>query len=196
MSLNLNEDFKPSENLKGYYRAASSLILLVPAIVTIGTFLGVDTGTALVASGIVWALFLMIYGFVQYWITKFYDSITFRLADQEVVVEKGVWIKKVQNVPYSRIMNITTEQGPIYRHFNLGKAKIETAGHSGKQGGPEASIFGVENFKEVADHILKIVRARKGTAALQPETAEEMETSDVLSELKKIRRILEESSEP
>lgn len=194
MNPKLKENFKPSPKVKNYYRIVSSLILIVPIIVTIATLLGAETGTALTASGIVWVIFLLIYGFNLYWISKFYDSISFRLADSEIVVEKGVWIKNVQNVPYKKIMNITTKQGPIYRHFDLGKVEIETAGSSGRDSGPEASIFGVENFVEVKDSVLELVRKRKETGEVKPELHERGETSEIIKELREIRKILEKTS--
>lgn len=193
MDIEKNEEGKPSENLKSYYRTLISFILIIPISVTIGTFLGKGFETAALASVIVWGIFLPIYGFLHYWISKFYDSISYKLSDSEVIVEKGVWIKNIQNIPYNQIMNIITKQGPIYRKFGLGKVEIQTAGQSGSQGGPEASIFGVENFKEVKDQILKIVRGKKETEKVSPEHKKE-EQPQVLDEVKKIRKILEKSN--
>ncbi len=193
MSVEKNKDFKPSESLKSYYRVLSSFIIIIPILVTIGTLLGTDFETATIASIITWAIFLPIYLFILYWIPEFYDSISYRLSDSEVVVEKGVWIKNIQNIPYKQIMNIGVKQGPLYRHFDLGKVEIQTAGRSGSEGGPEASIFGVKDFKEVKNRILEIVRGKKETEETKTRPKKE-EPTEVLDEVRKIRKILEKSN--
>lgn len=132
-----------------------------------------------------------------YWIPKFHSSIRYVLEDDKIVVTKGVWWKTKSLVPYNRITNINIYQGPISRYFKLGKLSIQTAGFSGtsSSGGKvaEAVIFGVRNFEEVKDIVIKFV---KGMKPVSVEAAVETESSEnlnklILQELRRIRKALE-----
>jgi membrane protein YdbS with pleckstrin-like domain len=136
-------------------------------------------------------------GITSYWIPKFYSSITYVLEDDKIAITKGLWWKTKSFVPHNRITNISIYQGPISRHYGLGKLSIQTAGFSGtsSSGGKvaEAVIFGVKNFEEIKDIILNFVKGMK------PETIEaEAETKptkdinqQILTELRKIRKAVE-----
>jgi len=130
-----------------------------------------------------------------YWIPKFHSSICYILEDDKIAITRGVWWKTESFVPYNRITNVSLYQGPISRHFGLGKLSIQTAGFSGTSGSggkvAEAVIFGIKNFEEVKDVILKFVKGMKPEAV----EAEVKPTTDVnqqiLTELRKIRKSLE-----
>ena len=140
---------------------------------------------------------LIAVGFVPYWIPKFHSSVTYVLEDDKITVTKGVWWKTKSFVPYNRITNINIYQGPISRHFGLGKLAIQTAGFSGTSSSgvkmAEAVVFGVKNFEEIKDIIINYVKG------LQPQAIEaEVETKptkgvnqQILAELRKIRKAVE-----
>ncbi|MEM4246681.1 MAG: PH domain-containing protein, partial [Candidatus Bathyarchaeia archaeon] len=138
---------------------------------------------------------LAVFDFTVYWISKYYDSIWFALEKDEVVVERGVWWKMKHVVPYSRIMSVDVIQGPISRRFGIGSVQVHTAGYTGPAGGSagpgtrgaEAAIWGIQNFSEVRDTIIGMVRGRPlFGAAGQPEIGLE-----ILEELRKIREAVE-----
>jgi len=100
-------------------------------------------------------------------------------------------------VPYNRITNISIYQGPISRHYGLGKLSIQTAGFSGTSSSgakvAEAVIFGVKNFEEIKDVIINFVRgirpeAVEAEAELKP--SKDM-NQQILAELRKIRKTLQ-----
>lgn len=199
--MTISEKFKPHPNLKGVYTV---YLLLVAIPVLIGVVLPI------------WAVFtfepqiwrtawpftfipligtLAVFSFVAYWIPKYYDSISYVLGKDEVVVERGVWWKMKHVVPYSRVMSVDVIQGPISRGFGLGSVHVHTAGYTGPAGGSagpgtrgaEAVIWGVSNFTEIRDTIINMVRGRPlfGTAGA-PDTSLE-----ILEELRKIRKAVE-----
>jgi len=51
--------------------------------------------------------------FVFYWSSRYYQSITFRLTGDEVVVERGVWWRIKSTVPYARVMLVGVVQGSL-----------------------------------------------------------------------------------
>jgi len=142
--------------------------------------------------GIIATPFLLVFGFAAYWIPKYYDTLKYKLTQNEMVWRRGVWFRKTGIVPYNRITNIDIEQGPISRALGIGSLKIQTAGHSGaggRSGKPaEIRIEGVVHFEELRETIMVFVRGRK-----QVGTTGTFETGgdSVLGELVKIRKLLE-----
>lgn len=195
------ERFKPHPNLKKVYYIYL-LIVVVPLIAASTLFIGAVY--AFTPEDWPWAwpyaltpliVVLASAGFVAYWIRRYYDSIYFLLDKDEVVVERGVWWRMRHTVPYSRIMSVDVIQGPISRFFGLGSVHIHTAGYTGPAGGSagpgtrgaEAVIWGVQNFNEVREVVLSMVRGRPlFAAAAAPDISRE-----ILEELRIIRRILE-----
>lgn len=135
--------------------------------------------------------------FTLYWIPKFYKSITYCLTESEVRAEMGVWWKMRHAIPYSRIMNVDTIQGPISRKLNIGTVDIFTAGYTGQGGGSggpnirrsEAAFIHVENFLELREAVLNIVKGRPlfGQSTVAPDAA----SPELLDEVKHIRALLE-----
>jgi len=135
--------------------------------------------------------------FAMYWIPKYYHSIRYVMTESEVRVERGVWWKLRQAIPYSRIMNAETLQGPLSRHFRIGTVDIYTAGYTGQAGGrggpgtrrAEASFMNREDFVDLREQILGFVRGRSlfGAPAVTPEPTQR----EMLEELRAIRKLLE-----
>jgi len=202
VALRISEKFRPHPNLKKVYYTYLCLGALIPLFVTSIPLWAVPIFAPellpvlpilMVPLGVV----LVVIGFVSVWIQKYYRSITYMLKEDEVVVERGVWWKMKQVVPYARIMTVNTIQGPISRRFGVGSAQVYTAGYTGVKGGTagpgargaEASIWGVKNFVEVKDKIIELVRGRPlfGTGP----SGKENLGSEMLKELKRIRKALE-----
>lgn len=67
---------------------------------------------------------ILLHVFLDYW------TFTYQLLDSEIIIHSGVFIKKINHVPYDRIQNITTSQWFFFKPFNLIELEVETAGHS------------------------------------------------------------------
>ncbi len=189
MSEELGGNFGPDPAMKNLYRLRASPLLILFVLISIGLFLfgpGISVSTLSV-----WAFFVIPTVFVYYWIEKYYDSITFKLAEGEVVVEKGVWFQKVHTVPYRLIMNVNTNQGPVERRFGLGNVAIETAGHSSPTQQTEASVFGIKNFREIKNRIVDKIR-RMEKSPVGGEEGTEGTGEMILEELRKIRKMMGE----
>jgi hypothetical protein len=124
------------------------------------------------------------------WIPLYYESITYRLTDSEIVWNRGVWFRMTGIVPYSRITNIDITQGPISRSLGIAALRIQTAGYS-SQTAPfqEIKLEGVTNFDQLRELIMSRVRGRKPVAT---ETYDEGDVeTKILEELARIRQLLE-----
>jgi len=175
--------------------AVGFLWWMVPVVVFVVLSYEMWIGVVVTLSCFVPLLFAA--GITLYWIPKFHSSITYVLEDDKITVTRGVWWKTKSFVPHNRITNISIYQGPISRHYGLGKLSIQTAGFSGtsSSGGKvaEAVIFGVKNFEEIKDIIINFVKGMK-PEAIEAE-AETKPTKDInqqiLTELRKIRKAVE-----
>ena len=101
-------------------------------------------------------------------------------------------VQKTGIVPYNRITNIDTTQGPISRLLGIATLKIQTAGYSGQQPKAEIRIEGMEQFEELRELIMEFVRGKKPEAVETYE--EENNTLKILNEVVRIRELLESSS--
>lgn len=151
-----------------------------------------------------------------WWIPAFYRSTQYRLTDDEIEYHRGVFFRQKTTVPYDRITNVGTSQGPIERLVGAGSVGVHTAGYGG-QAGAELSISAVTDFDEIKAQILEKVHGRTpvATEGADDRTATEdtddrtavesandhaatLETAavdgDVLVELRRIREFLEQRS--
>ena len=132
--------------------------------------------------------------FVFYWIPLFRSSINYVLADEEIVVTKGVWWKTKSIVPYNRITNINTYQGPFSRRLGLGKLAIQTAGFSGVGSSgyktSEAEIIGRSDFEDVKNLVMDLVKGRSPVAVEAGAERSDV-NAEILKELRRIREALE-----
>ncbi len=201
--MTVEKEFGADPDLKKLYQVYLTIVLIVgflwwmiPAVAFVIASVEIEfVGAAVALSS--FASLLIVVTFVLYWISKFYSSINYVLEDDKITVSKGVWWKTKSFVHYNRITNVNIYQGPISRHFGLGKLSIQTAGFSGtsSRGGKvaEAIILGVKNFEEVKDVVMKFV---KGTRPEAVEAEAEFKPSkdinqQILAELRKIRKAVE-----
>lgn len=200
--MEIGKKFQPHPNLKKLYYSYLALAAAVPLAVC----LFVLYAAAAYAPELwreSWAFLMLplvvvviIVAFVAYWIRKYYASISYTLTSEEVLVERGVWWKMKHTVPYARVMSVDVIQGPLSRKFGIGSVQIHTAGYTGPAGGTsgpgsrgaEASIWGVTNFLEIRETILRYVRGRPlfGLPGRAPADV----GAEILKELRSIRRAL------
>lgn len=99
--------------------------------------------------------------FLIYWIEKLYDSISYKLTEDEIIMKKGVWFKKKGIIPYVKITNVDVTQGPLLRRFGIANIHIQTAGYSGYSHGyigAEIKLAGIEEFEELSEIIIEFIK--------------------------------------
>ena len=137
---------------------------------------------------------------VEYWIPRYLATVKYVLAEDRVIFEGGLWWRRKSFVPYNRITNIDIMQGPLSRHFGLGKVSIQTAGYSGQANSgvrlAEISIFGVKDFEGIKDLMMdKIARTKPVAVEAGMEPDHGRPDDEILMELRKIRRGIEDLSQ-
>lgn len=187
--IKINEEFRPAPQLKKLYWIYFVLAIFlgvlwwcIPVILFAPPVITVCISLPIVAVLI----------FTAYWIPKYYDSIVYKLTENEIIWKRGVWFKNTGIVPYNRITNIDITQGPISRKLGIAALKIQTAGYSGQQARSEIRINGIEDFEELREVIMGFVKGKKPVAV---ETYEEENIdSRILNEVVRIRKLLEKYS--
>lgn len=197
--MGIDEKFKPDPKQRTVYFIYLILAAAIPVTVTLIPILAVPAldpqvwRTAWLLVSLPFVLTLAIVIFAAYWIRKYFASIAYTLTEGEVLVERGVWWKMKQMVPYGRVMSVDVIQGPISRRFGLGSVQVYTAGYTGPRGGSsgpgsrgaEAAIWGVRNFVEIKDRIMEQVRGRPLFAAHKGGASDV--SLEILKELQGIR---------
>jgi len=179
--------FKPDRLVALYdiYLAVVFAVFFLPAIA--GLFLaGILPGAAATVVS------LAILAFVYWWIRAFYKTSFYRLTDDDIEHRRGVWFKSTTEVPYNRITNVDTQQGPIQRYVDSGQVKIQTAGSSA-QSGAELRITGIHNYEEIQQAVVDRVKSKKASTAVESSGEQpDMEPNRaMLEELRRIRELLE-----
>ena len=182
----IGKDFGPEQQLKKVYYIYLVLILVIAFL---PWYIPVLIFSPMMVSVLIGGVCLLIVLFVIYWIGRYYDSISYRLTDKEIIWRRGVWFRNTGIVPFDRITNVDISQGPISRRLGIGTLKVQTAGYS-TQSSPEINIAGVKNFEELRDIIMKFVERKEITGVDRYESRGMEEL--ILDEVIKIRKLLEE----
>ena len=202
--MKIGEEFYPSSKMMMLY--VTYLLMAIIPLYALG--IGISLVVAYYASVFAAEVFALAYLlpltvitlFALFWIPKYFKSIKYLFTETDVRVEIGVWWKERHAIPYSRIMNVDTIQGPISRIYGLGTVDIYTAGYTGVAGGTggpkarraEASLINVPDFHDLREQVLEVVRGKPlfGLPAAAPDNISEQ----MLSELKEIRKLMETKS--
>lgn len=70
-----------------------------------------------------------------------YLRFTYRLADSQVVIKSGLFVRKTRHIPYAKIQTLRHQQWFFLKPFNLESLVIETSSKNGKEG--EAQLYAV-----------------------------------------------------
>jgi hypothetical protein len=200
--MNLGQEFYPDRRIMMLFFTYVLAIVFPLFALGIGIVVAISLFTFqnLTAEIFAFAYFLplmIVTFFIITWIPKYFKSVKYLFTETEIRVEEGVYWKERHAIPYSRVMNIDTIQGPIARRFGLGTVDIYTAGYTGVAGGTggprsrraEASIKYVQNFIELREQVLEIVKGKPLFSSLQ--SGSENINKEMLDELREIRKLME-----
>lgn len=199
--------FKPSPKYLSKFRLVLTIIAI---LVMVGGLMlaGLMSLDSTITPKTLTIIFLVIAGLdLLWWIPSmilarpYYQSLSYEIQDDEVIVHAGIITKAVKHVPYRTVTNLTVNRGIFDRwFFGLGTLNIQTAGMSG-QTGAEESLVGLPNYDEVYQLVATELRRFRG--AMSP-TAAEVEgksntdsantLQEILAEVRSIRQELQTRS--
>jgi len=91
------------------------------------------------------------------WIPLFFKTIKYTLKGDHIEINKGVWWQQNKTIPFSKITDVKTIQGPLQRYFTIGSLYLQTAG-TGAQNTAEGRLIGLKRYKEKQQNILDSIR--------------------------------------
>ncbi|KRL67081.1 PH domain-containing protein [Companilactobacillus versmoldensis] len=139
--------------------------LVFPGVIFLIGFNGIVSRLLIDTFIAVFVVFMIIFTVWPY--TKF----TYQLLDDEIVIHSGIFVKKVNHVPYDRIQNVIANQWFFLKPFHLEELQIETAGHSN---GAEVSLKAVPtSLRDQLNHLREANPIHK-----QPVDESETEVTD------------------
>jgi membrane protein YdbS with pleckstrin-like domain len=159
------------------------LPFLLPVVFT----LGAGQSTCIVS----YILFLIVGGaFLLIYTNLLYESYTFLLLDDMVIIEKGVIWKKKNAIPYNRVQNVNITNNPLERILGIATVHIHTAGMG--MAYAEGKLPGIPFPDELSEIILRKVRAFKYGSGLEDDVL----MRDAEQFLNKFRQYLMEKERP
>lgn len=192
-------EIKPSISYLKKLRVIFTIIALIIAVsgYLFGLLVGIEHGPYV--TSIVFIVFLI--ADLIWWIPAmvlaglYYNSLSYEIQDDEVIVHVGIVTKSVKHVPYRTVTNITINRGILDRYmFNIGTLNIQTAGMSGTTGAEE-SLVGLANVQEVYDIVVQKLRLFRGGMTptttevdIEPVASPRDVLNAILSEVKAIRQ--------
>lgn len=194
--------FNPDPKYLTKLRVVISLValLILAGGILLGLLLSLDRSIGL---GIGLIVIAVIFGLdILWWIPAllltgpYYDSLSYEVQDDEVIVRVGIWTKSVKHVPYRTVTNLQIKRDILDRwFFNLGTLNIQTAGMSG-QTGAEERLVGLPNVQEVYELVATELRRFRGGMGPTAADVESVEGATptlgaILDEVRAIRERLE-----
>lgn len=197
------QTFKPSPKYRSKLYAIVTLI--AGAVLALGLIIGFifaldrssSAGSGLIVVLVFGALDVLWWVPAMFLIAPYYNSLSYEIQDDKVIMRVGVVTKSIKHVPYRTVTNITIKRGILDRLFGLGTLNIQTAGMSGTTGAEE-SLEGLENVQKVYDLVATELRRFRG--AMTPTAADvEIEPAGIsgdalnaiLTEVRAIRQAVE-----
>jgi putative membrane protein len=120
----------------------------------------------------------------------------YELSSEDLRLEEGVFWKKRKVIPFHKITNLNTMQGPFERRFGLGHLNVQTAGH-GANTSPEGKLVGLEDFDRIKEEVMRKVLLVKSEAARTEDRPRERTEQELLKEmLDALKRIEKNTQRP
>lgn len=133
----MSDTAPPADNWQRQDPRKVDLDRAVGWITTVVVALGLAIGLAVTSSWrwlpmmllIVWLpVTLAVAALAYIWPPHEYRRTRYRIDDEVVEIERGVWWRSSITVPRPRVQHLDVSQGPLQRYFGLGVLSIYTAG--------------------------------------------------------------------
>lgn len=190
-------EFKPSPRLMRMYTLINSLLFVIYCVVPV-VFLQVIKQHPRhlydIWSFVIGVLGLAVFILIQLYLPAYLKTLKYELSSEDLRLQGGVFWKKKKVIPFHKITNLNTLQGPFERRFGLGRLNVQTAGH-GANTSPEGKLVGLEDFDAIKEEVMTKVRLVKSEATAfddkPPERAQQQLLKEMLEVLSRIETNLQ-----
>lgn len=124
----------PSARWLFHLQAALRWILLqVPLSIVLSII--VATFSSLLIGAIVGSFFAFFQLILALWMPSLsFDRWRYVLRDDDILIERGVLLRRLTSIPYSRVQHVDTHQGVLEQSFGLARVHVFTAAGVGADG--------------------------------------------------------------
>jgi membrane protein YdbS with pleckstrin-like domain len=145
----------------------------------------------------IWSLVIAVLGFVtvvliQVYLLAYVKTLRYELSSEDLRLEEGIFWKKRKVIPYHKITNLNTLQGPFERRFGLGHLNVQTAGH-GANTSPEGKLVGLAEFDRIKEEVMRKVRLVKSEAAAAEDLPRDRSQQELLKEMLEVLSRIEKN---
>jgi len=135
----------------------------------------------------IWSLVIGLLGLIlviliQFYLSAYFKTLRYELSSDDLRLESGVFWRKRKAIPFHKITNVNTLQGPFERRFGLGHLNVQTAGH-GASTSPEGKLVGLEDFDRIKEEVMQKVRLVKSEATTTEDRPRERTEQELLREM-------------
>ena len=178
-------EFKPSRKLNGMYSLINFLLFVVYCVLPV-VFLQIIKQHPRhlydIWSFVIGVLGLMVFILFQLYLPAYVKTLKYELSSEDLRVQGGVFWRRKKVIPFHKITNLNTLQGPFGRRFGLGHLNVQTAGH-GANTSPEGKLVGLEDFDAIKEEVMAKVRLVKSEATMLEDRPPERTQQQLLKEM-------------
>lgn len=150
----VHPNYVPFERIGGIISAVIISILLGIAAIFLILYFHTATIYIILIVSVTGLLIITLFVFYLLWPSIDYRYRSFAVSDKGIEIRKGVYFRRVMNVPGTRIQHTDINQGPIERRFGLSHLVIHTAGTVGAM----VTLEGLDSRTAmyIRDHLINI----------------------------------------
>ncbi|MFT6817010.1 MAG: membrane protein YdbS with pleckstrin-like domain [Myxococcota bacterium] len=113
--------------------AARWMLFQVP--LSIGLAVMVTTFSTLVIGVVVGSIFAFVQLMLALWMPSLsFNRWRYQLREDDILIERGVLLRRLTSIPYSRVQHVDTHQGVLEQSFGLARVHVFTAAGVGADG--------------------------------------------------------------
>ncbi len=113
-----------------------------------------------------------------------HKNLSFAIEPQRIVIRKGILTRIQQNIPFTMVTDFRLQRSLYDRALGIGSIQIQTAGQGVAGSGYEGKMAGLDQWEALHEDLRERIRGTDVTAG-------DIGLSEVLGEIREIRRILE-----
>jgi len=188
-------EIKPSPKLKSLYTLINFLLFLIYCVLPVFVLQILKQHPRHLYD--FWSLVIGLLGLVvfilfQLYLPAYVRTLKYELSVDDLRLEDGVFWKRRKVIPFHKITNLNTLQGPFERRFGLGHLNIQTAGH-GANTSPEGKLVGLIDFDRIKEEVMQKVRLLKSEATATEDRPRERTQQELLKEMLQVLSRIEKN---
>ncbi|MCK4428257.1 MAG: PH domain-containing protein [candidate division Zixibacteria bacterium] len=188
-------EIKPSQKLRSLYTLINLVVFLIYCplpVIILQIFKQRPRHLYDIWSLVIAVLGIVVVILIQLYLLAYIKTLRYRLSEDDLRLDSGVFWKKRKVIPLHKITNVNTLQGPFERLFGLGHLNVQTAGH-GASTSPEGKLVGLEEFEKIKEEVMQKVRLVKSEATATEDRPRERTEHELLKEMLEVLSRIEKN---